>query len=257
MRSAFAQAWRSWTSAPGVALLAVAACAVGIGSTTAIFTVVNGVLFRPLPYPESERFVALSGADTTRPGIAFGMSVPELRDYEQQTTSFDAFGWFRGGDFHMTAPGEPRFVTGVAVTPSLARELGPPLLGQWFADETSAVLSDAEWRRLGASPDVIGSGITLDDRRYTVSGVMPPAFRLPVSVIGSRNTEVWIPLDPSENSQNRGSSRYTVYARRKPGVSLDQAQADVRRRIPHATSPTRPTRAPCASRPPTSFAPRC
>jgi predicted permease len=241
--SAFSQAWASWKTAPGVALLAVVAFAVGIGSATAIFTVINGVLFRPLPYPNSERFVALSGARTTDPGIFMAMSVPELRDFEQQTTSFDAFGWFRGSAFHLTAPGEPQFVGGIAVTPALARELGSPLLGQWFADETSAVLSSALWRRLGARPDIIGSGITLDDRRYTVSGVMPPEFRLPIASLGmgTGSTEVWIPLDPSENSQNRGSGRYSAYARRKPGVSLAQAQADVRRvaAIVAATEPAR------------------
>jgi predicted permease len=239
--SAFSQAWASWKTAPGVALLAVVAFAVGIGSATAIFTVINGVLLRPLPYPDSERFVALTGARTTQPGIFMGMSVPELRDYEQQTTSFDAFGWFRGGRFHLTAPGEPQFVAGIAVTPSLVQELGSPLLGQWFADDTSAVLSSPLWQRLGARPDIIGSAITLDERRYTVSGVMRPAFRLPISTLGSNNTDVWIPLDPSENSQNRGSGMYTAYARRKPGVSLDQAQADVRRvaAIVAATDPAR------------------
>jgi hypothetical protein len=90
--SAFSQAWASWKTAPGVALLAVAAFAIGIGSATAIFTVVNGVLLRPLPYPSSERFVFLSSARTTEPGIFWMMSVPELLDYQQQTTSFDAFG---------------------------------------------------------------------------------------------------------------------------------------------------------------------
>ena len=69
------------------------------------------------------------------------MSVPELQDYQQQTTSFDAFGWFRTGRYRLTAPGEPQFVPGAAVTPALARQLGPPLLGQWFADDTSAVIS--------------------------------------------------------------------------------------------------------------------
>jgi predicted permease len=247
--SAFSQAWASWKSAPGVALLTVGAFAVGIGSATAIFTVINGVLLLPLPYPESERFVALAGARTTQPGNFMAMSVPELHDYEQQTTSFDAFGWFRGGTttpggrLHLTAPGEPQFVAVIAVTPSLVRELGSPLLGQWFADETSAVLSSAQWQRLGGRSDIIGSAITLDNRRYTVSGVMPPAFRLPISTFGfgNNNTDVWIPLDPSENSQNRGSSRYTAYARRKPGVSLEQAQADVRRvaAIVVATNPER------------------
>src|SRR4051812_11902212 len=131
--SAFSHAWASWKTAPGVALLAIVAFAVGIGSATAIFTVGNGVLLRPLPYPGSDRFVALSGAKTTEPGIFRALSIPELHDYEQQTTSFDAFGWFRAGRFHLTAPGEPRFVQGAAVTPALARQLGAPLLGQWFA----------------------------------------------------------------------------------------------------------------------------
>src|SRR5262249_5677390 len=231
MVSALSHAWASWKTAPGVALLAVIAFAVGIGSATAIFTVINGVLLRPLPYPSSERFVALSGAKTTDPGTFLAMSVPELHDYAQQTTSFDAFGWFRGGRFQLTAPGEPQFVPGVMVTPALARERGSPVLGQWFVDDASAVLSDTLWRRLGARPDIIGSAITLDDRVYTISGVMPPAFRLPIASLGMGrgNTEVWIPLDPSPPSASRGSAQYFAYARRKPGVSLEQARADVRR----------------------------
>src|SRR5204863_7605511 len=155
------------------------AFAVGIGSATAIFTVINGVMLRPLPYPSSERFVALNGVRTTEPGTFWAHSVPELHDYEQQTTSFDAFGWFRADRFNLTAPGDPQFVRGAAVTPALARELGSPLLGQWFLDDSSAVLSETLWRRLGARRDIIGTAITLDDRVYTVSGVMPQAFRLP------------------------------------------------------------------------------
>src|SRR5712671_2522463 len=99
MLSVFSQAWASWKRAPGVALLAVVAFAVGNGSATAIFTVINGVLLRPLPYPSSERFVSLYGASTRAPGTFTAMSVPELQDYQQQTTSFDAFGWFRAGRF--------------------------------------------------------------------------------------------------------------------------------------------------------------
>ena len=110
MLSALSQAWASWKTAPGVALLAVVAFAVGIGSATAIFTVINGVLLRPLPYPDGERFVSLYSVNTTNPGSFNLMSVPELQDYQQQTTSFDAFGWFRGGQFRLTAPGEPQFV---------------------------------------------------------------------------------------------------------------------------------------------------
>src|SRR5262249_54054866 len=123
------------------------------------------------------------------------------------------------------------------------RELGSPLLGQWFADDASGVLSNTLWRRLGARPDIIGTAITLDDRVYTVSGVMPQAFRLPIASLGMGrgNTEVWIPLDPSPPNATRGSQQYFAYARRKPGVSLEQAQADVKRiaAIVAATDPAR------------------
>jgi predicted permease len=229
--SAFSQAWASWKTASSVALLAAMAFAVGIGSATAIFTVINGVMLRPLPYPNSDRFVALYGVRTNQPGILWAMSVPELHDYQQQTTSFDVFGWFRVGRFKLMAPGDPQFVRGVAVTPDLARQLGSPLLGQWFADDTSAVLSSALWQRLGGRRDIIGSAITLDNRRYAVSGVMPPAFRLPIASLGMGrgDTEVWIPLDPSPLNQNRGSGGNYAYARRNPGVSLDQARADAKR----------------------------
>ena len=159
------------------------------------------------------------------------MSVPELQDYEQQTTSFDAFGWFRTGRYRMTAPGEPQFVPGAAVTPALARQLGPPLLGQWFADDTSAVISSALWRRLGGGRDIIGRAITLDERQYTITGVMPPTFQFPLASLGGTrgDTEVWIPLDPSPPNASRGSGISVAYARRKPGVSLEQAKADARR----------------------------
>jgi predicted permease len=229
--SALSQAWASWKTAPGVALLAVVAFAVGIGSATAIFTVVNGVLLRPLPYPDGERFVSLYGVNTTNPGPMMTMSVPELQDYEQQTTTFDAFGWFRAGRFRLTAPGEPRFVPGAAVTPALARQLGPPRLGQWFVDDTSAVISTSLWRRLGGGREIIGRAITLDERQYTITGVMPPAFQLPLPSFGiSRgDTEVWIPFVPSPSDANRGAQRYSAYARRKPGVSLEQAKADASR----------------------------
>ncbi|HEY1305790.1 MAG TPA: ADOP family duplicated permease [Vicinamibacterales bacterium] len=230
MLSAFSQAWASWKTAPGVALLAVVAFAVGIGSATAIFTVVNGVLLRGLPYPHSERFVALFGRSTTNTTM-MAMSVLELQEYDRQTTTFDAIGWFRAERFHLTAPGEPQFVPGTAVTPALVRELGSPMLGQWFADDNSAVISSALWHRLGGGPEIIGSLITLDERRYTITGVMPPAFQLPIASMGSRgDTQVWIPLVVSpEQASNRNSRAFFAYARRKPGVSLEQADADAKR----------------------------
>jgi len=229
--SAFSQAWASWKTAPGVAVLAVIAFAVGIGSATAIFTIINGVLRRPLPYPDGERFVSLYRVNTTDPRTMNAMSVPELQDYEQQATSFDAFGWFRTGRYQLTVSGDPQFVAGAAVTPALARQLGPPRLGQWFVDDTSAVISTSLWHRLGGGRDIIGRAITLDERQYTVTGVMPPAFQLPLASLGGTrgDTEVWIPLDPSPPNASRGSGISVAYARRKPGVSLEQAKADARR----------------------------
>ncbi|HLG56505.1 MAG TPA: ABC transporter permease [Vicinamibacterales bacterium] len=231
MLSAFSQAWASWKTAPGVALLAVVAFAVGIGSTTAIFTVINGVILRPLPYPEGDRYVALYGARTTEPGTFMSSSVPDLQDYQRQTTSFDVFGWFQPGGYNLTSPGEPQFVPGATVTPSLARQLGAPMLGQWFADDTSAVISSSLWRRLGGRPDIIGTAITLDGQSYTVSGVMRPGFRMPVAgtAMTRGETELWIPLDPSPSNPNPGSGIYFAWARRKPGVSLEQATADAKR----------------------------
>ncbi len=207
------------------------ACAVGIGATTAIFTVVNGVLLRPLPYPDGDRFVMLYRENTTNPATMNWMSGPELQDYERQTTAFDAFGWFVARRFRLTTAAEAQFVRGAEVTPALARELGSPRLGQWFVDETSAVVSTSLWRRLGGGREVIGSTIALDDRPYTITGVMPPEFQLPLASLGGTrgDTEVWIPLDPSAPGASRGSGLSVAYARRKSGVSLEQARADARR----------------------------
>src|SRR5262245_43342039 len=240
--SAFSQAWASWKTAPGVALLAVVAFAIGIGSATAIFTVINGVLLRPLPYPSGERFVSLYGSSTTD-ATMMAMSVPELQDYERHNMSFDAFGWFRAGRYHLTSPGEPQFVSGAAVTPALARQLGSPLLGQWFADDNSAVISTALWRRLGGGREILGSAITLDERQFTISGVMPPTFQLPIAYTAMTRgeTEVWIPFVVSPLDANRNSRGNFAYARRKPGVSVEPANADAKRiaAVIAATDPVR------------------
>ncbi|HET9362156.1 MAG TPA: ADOP family duplicated permease [Vicinamibacterales bacterium] len=224
-------AWRSWKGAKGVALLAILAFAIGIGSATAIFTVINGVLLRPLPYAQSERFVSLYGARFTEPGQYSSSSTADLREYQSATTSFDVFGWFRLGNFNLTSPGEPQYVAGAAVTPSLAQNLGvPPALGQWFNDESGAVISNSLWRRLGGSPDIVGTALTLDERQLTITGVMPPEFRLPIqgTTTGRLQSDVWIYLDPSGANQPEDSF-YFAYARRKPGVPLQQAQADAAR----------------------------
>jgi len=123
--------------------LAIVAFTVGIGSATAIFTVINGVMLRPLPYRDGDRFVALYTADTSEPGRYGSVSVPDLIAYQQGSTSFDVFGWFRLVNFNLTVFGDPQYVSGAAVTPSLAQNLGVnPVLGQWFTGQGGAVISN-------------------------------------------------------------------------------------------------------------------
>src|SRR6266850_2340930 len=231
MAAVFSQALRSWTGAKAIALLATIAFAVGIGSTTAIYTVVNAVMLAPLPYASGDRFVALYGARFSEPKQFSSSTFRDLQHYQQHTTSFDAFGWFRLGEFNLSAPGDPQHVGAVSVTPSLAQSLGvSPIVGQWFTDDTGAVISNRLWRRLGADRNIVGRGMTLDGRPLTITGVMPPGFRLPVSGPGGEGFEsdVWIHLDPRGRGSNPEAGYYFAYARRKPGVTLAQAEAEVK-----------------------------
>lgn len=231
MLTVVTQAWRSWKTAKTVALLAAAALAVGIGSATAIYTVVNGVMLKPLPYQQSERFVLLLGGSLNDPEERSSLNQTDLLKYQQRTQSFDPLGWFRIHNFNLISPGQPQHIIGVAVTAPLAKSLGvSPILGQWFADDAGAVISSALWQRLGADPQIVGKAITLNDRSYTVSGVMPPRFRLPAPAPGTEGirSDVWIELDPAR-VEDPGLGYYFSYAKLKPGVSRAQAAADVRR----------------------------
>ena len=242
MAAVFSQALRSWASARAIALLATIAFAVGIGSTTAIYTVVNAVMLTPLPYASGDRFVALYGARFSEPKQFSSSTFPDLQEYQRRTTSFDVFGWFRLGEFNLSSPGEPQHVNAASVTPALAHNLGvTPIAGQWFTDETGAVISNRLWRRLGADRSIVGRAMTLDGRTLTITGVMPPGFRLPVSGPGGEGFEsdVWIHLDPLGRGSNPGAGYYFAYARRRPGVTLAQAEADVKRVAADIASSTR------------------
>ena len=231
MSALFRQAWLSWSRARATALLAIIAFAVGIGSTTAIYTVVRSVLLAPVPYPDGDRFVAVYGGRTTEPDSYSAHSIPDALEYER-AASFDLFGFYRMHALNLTSPGEPRHVNVLMVTPPLVHGLGiSPAAGQWFTDETGAVISDALWRRLGADRGIVGQGLTLDGRRLTITGVMPSAFRLPMPgpAASEFDTEVWIHLDPSGRGQPQDSGLFFIYARRKPNVSLAQAEAEVQR----------------------------
>ena len=226
------QAWRSWRNAKAVAFLAAAAFAAGIGAATAIYTVVNAVMLKPLPYRDGDRFVVILSADVNDPMHYGSLSFKDAQTYQERTRVFDAFGWFRHAGSNLTFAGEPHHVEGVAVTPPLARQLGvDPILGQWFQDGTGVVISAPLWRRLGADPAIVGRAVTLSGRSYTVTGVMPDHFKLPVAgIISARvRTDVWIPLDPAGRGEPEAGMPYFAYARRKPDVTFAVAEADVKR----------------------------
>jgi putative ABC transport system permease protein len=226
------RAWRSWKNAEGVALLAVTALAVGIGSTTAIYTVVHTVLLKPLPYRDGERFVALYAASFAEPGPS-SLNYRDVVEFSRRTHSFDVFGWFRNDQFNLTSPGRPEHIGGIDMTPGLANSLGVnPVAGRWFRDEDGyavAVISSALAERLGGRAKILGQAITLNNRQYTVLGVMPPWFRLPVGGPGVfSGDDIWLSLDPRVAAADPISGIYLIYARRKPGVTFAAAQAEVK-----------------------------
>jgi predicted permease len=225
---AVTHAWRSWTHAKGIALLASAALAIGIGATTTIYSVVNAAMFKPLPYPDGHRFVAVFRGDLQDTQRHSALRSQDTERIQARNRSFDAFGWFRGAGKNMMIAGQPHHVAGLAVTVPLVQALGVvPTTGRWFEDETAVVISNALWQRLGGQPDVLGQTVTLDGQSYVVSGVMPSSFQLPMPGMTWTGvpTDVWIPLSPQE----RAGASYFAYGRLRPGVTTAMAADDMRR----------------------------
>ena len=233
MWSLLTHAWRSWKNAKAVALLAIAALAIGIGSATAIYTVVDAVLLSPLPYTHGERYVNIFSARKGEDGQWRGTSWLNLLEYQRRTSSFDSFGIYQPREFNLTAPGTPRHLTAVEVTPSLLAGLGVPLIaGQWLGEDLQrAVISERLWESLGRDKSIVGTTLTLDGLPYTVTGVAPAWFRFPVSGTSGQElrADVWVPLHPQGSDGHRDVAGFFCAARMRPGVTLAQANADVKR----------------------------
>jgi predicted permease len=226
-----AHAWQSWKSARTVFALAVVALAVGIGSTTAIYTVVNAVMLKPLAYEQGDRYAQLFSSTIDKPEGRGSLQLADLLVYQQAAQSVDVFGWFKPQAFNLTSPGTPQHVEGAAVTTRLAHSLGiRPIVGQWFQDARGAVISRALWMRLGGDPHLVGTTIVLNGRPFTLTGVMPDRFRLPeVTPSGeSAHSDVWIGLDSDGKGQAPDDGFLFSYVRLKPGVGLGQAEAEVK-----------------------------
>jgi predicted permease len=232
MIALLAQAWQSWKSDKTVALLVVVAFTVGIGSVTTIYTVVDAMLLKPVPYRQGERFVSLLGASSNEPGPRrSSLMLQDALEFERRMRSFDLFGWMRYSNYNLTAPGHPQHLTVVEVTPALANGIGVnPRLGRWFqnrGDGPAAVISHGLWLSLGADPAMPGKSITLNGRIFSVVGVMPRGFQLPLAgYYGEAKVDVWLPLDPAGRGQDPRSGPFFSYARLKPGVTAAQADAE-------------------------------
>ena len=228
---------------PGFTLIAVLTLALGIGANTAIFSVVNGVLLRQLPYDEPERLALIRQQALSHGLESLPIAASEFTDYRNQTQSFTHLAAFDTTDFNLTGGDLPERVSGARVSAGLFPLLGvKPQLGRTFsADENEpgrnnvVLLSHALWsRRFAADPGIIGGTLALSGGNYTVIGVMPPSFQFPMSLFGMKGgaftqpAELWTPLAFSADLLRVRNSRWLdVIVRLKPGVTLAQANADV------------------------------
>jgi predicted permease len=214
-----------------VALLTLA---LGIGVNSAIFSVVNAIVLRPLPYQRSQDLMVIWG-NLHKPGLEeIEISALELRDFQQQCQAFDQIAAYSTDGFNLTGVDQPERLRGAAISANLFPTLGvQPQVGRNIAAEEDqygndrvVILSHSLWqRRFGGDPGVVNKTIQLDGRTMNVVGVMPADFHFP-----DRESEVWIPLAFTPDlleEDNRGSHFLNVIARLKPGVTTAHAQADL------------------------------
>jgi putative ABC transport system permease protein len=235
LRHDLAQAVRSLRRRPTFAALAVTTLALGIGATSAIFSVVNGVLLRPLPYERPDELMLVHTRLDGVPG--YELSPPEYWDLRERTRSFDRLGGFSNGTLTLTGSGTPERFNAGYVTADALQLLGvAPALGRSFAPEEDlpgrppvVLLSHGLWRRrFGADPKIVGRTLILDDVPTTVIGVMPPGFQLPTHYVGA-GMEAWtlLQLDPAIDRSDRGWHWISVVGRLRPGTDRASAEREV------------------------------
>ena len=226
-------ALRQLIKSPGFAAVTILTLALGIGACTAIFSVVNAVLLRPLDYPDPARLVVIR--ETQLPDFPeFSVSPPNYLDWEKQTKSFENLAAYSGSRINLTGDGEPQQLIGVKATAHYFDVYGiKPALGRMFLPEEDApgknhvvVLSNPFWHRVfGGVADVVGRPIQLNGEPYTVVGVAPLGFGIASKV------DAWMPMafDPKEiANDNRGAHYLNVAGRLRPGVTVAQAEAELK-----------------------------
>ncbi|MGE5325171.1 MAG: ABC transporter permease [Actinomycetota bacterium] len=223
---------RMLLKSPGFAAIAILTLALGIGANTALFSVVDGVLLNPLPYPHSEQLMAVYG--NTRGFNPGPVSYLNFLDWQRQNRTFSSLAIYRGEDYNFTTSSEGERVSGLMISAGFFTTLGvKPVFGRTFGahdDQVGAapvvILGGGLWKRkFGSSPEIMGKSLTLNGTSYTVVGVVPPGF----SFYGQAR-DVYTPIgqwnDPSFRDR-RISVSARVIGRLKPGVTPAQAQADM------------------------------
>jgi putative ABC transport system permease protein len=220
---------------PGFALVVILTLALGIGANTAIFSLVNAVLLRPLPYDQPERLVTLDHFYPSLNNLEAGFAVPSYRDIRERTRIFERFAVITSFNANLTGTGEPEKLNGAAATAEFFRVFGvPPLLGRTFAPnedqaghEHVVVLSHGLWtRRFGGDRSVLGRKVVLNGEPYDVIGVMPATFR----GVFTDETEVWAPVvfKPEQFADSRRTNEFLrAVGRLRTGITVEQATRDV------------------------------
>jgi predicted permease len=232
---------RMLAKSPGFAAVAILTLALGIGANTALFSVVNGVLFNPLPYPQPEQLVTLH---ESKPNFQSGsISFPNFRDWRKDNTTFSMMGISRSYSFSLTGAGEPEQVQAQFISTDFLPMLGvKPVIGRLFEegeDEFGAssivLVSAGFWnRKFASATDVLGKALTLEGRSYTIVGVVPANFNLQIGAF--RASELYVPIGQWSNSalhlRVAGLGIHGI-GRLKPGVTIQQARSDMARVTGH------------------------
>lgn len=230
-RQATRDALRSLRRAPGYSLAVILTLGAAMAATVSVFTVVRGVLLRPLPYPDPTTLVRIDGLYEGVPGEG-GIDYPAVLDWREGLDGLEGIAVWSGAEGIYAADGVSEVWTGTSMSPELLETVGiRPSLGSWYGpgeghlNAMTIHLSHDLWeRRFGADPDIVGKTIRLSDQSWVVQGVMPRGFVWP-----DAETRYWIPLRDSPFLQNRGSGFLHVAARLTPGTSLDAARAELAR----------------------------
>ncbi len=226
--------------APAFTIVIVLTLALSIGANSAIFSVIQGVLLRPLPYPQADRLVRVYFASGTQ--AKFSLNPNDFLDMRARNRTFESMAAINRHDAQLSGVGEPVMLHAFNVSAGYFRMLGlHPARGREFTFEEElpgrgnlAILSDRSWRaRFAADPAVIGRTITLDGQTFTVVGVMPPTARHPGNnfhaVADGDTVDLWCPYSFNDDPSKRQSHFMDVFGRLKPGVSPEQANADLER----------------------------